>query len=338
MKKYKEILKLADEYEEKLKKWVKPKEIIDTEDEYKELLLSLDIIPLNLPSSKNSSIVGFGASAIAMKVLFKGKEAIAKLSHQKSDIENLKKISDLKDKLPSNLKKHLPEVYFTRFSNNPATEPHIAIVEELYPTNKHVLSVLFAEFPRNKWQIIVEKFQNKSFVRQLVGKFLSFPTSSGISNIFKSRMKDGVNLLTEFFYKYQYPEQYMSFDPVEFSDSCKDILEFLFVDLDLDLDQQQEIDIHLSLIKNEIYSFWKRIVLDYDKYKFNALFPGSSESDLLEIRLSLARQFPEARSLIKLLTYLKDSFGVYWEDLHEGNIMQRKNGDLVISDVGLFRI
>lgn len=331
-----EILKLANEYEEKLKKWVKPREIYDTEDSYREFLLSLGIIPLQL-SSKDSSILGFGASAVAMKVLYKGKELVAKLSENRNDIESLSYIISLKNKLPSNLKKHIPEVYLIRYSEK-YDEPNLAIMEELYPINNHVKNIIFAEYPKDKWKITLEKFKDKNFIRQLVAKFLSFPTSSNISNIFKSKIKDGVNLLTEFFFKYQYPENFRNFDYLNFSRSCKDILEFLFIEDNLDEDLMQEISIHLDLIKNEIYEFWKKIILHYEQWTFNSIFPGSPNLELNEIRVQFARQFPEAESIIKLLTYLKDSFGVSWEDLHESNIMQRKNGDLVISDFGLFHI
>ena len=48
------------------------------------------------------------------------------------------------------------------------------------------------------------------------------------------------------------------------------------------------------------------------------------------------QQFPEMKSLINCLIKLRE-FCISWNDLHYNNIMERKDGTLVISDPGLFK-
>lgn len=347
---YNFILKLANEFEVRLKEQMEREENLSFNEAY---LLSLGAIPVETFSDLDLSYLGSGGYSTVYKVIYQGKPAVAKITDSKNDILALEKLNAIKQSLPSDVQKHILNVYYTKYNssfydddwdwesyNVPPTEfPNVAIVEELEPLSSDIINQIYGdpwkENQQNIYNNIINKIKNnnqflKAFIRGILINDQNPKDFILLKKVFIPIFKKLESLI----YNFNFSKNYYVFIDIELFNLLKLIKESL-------------INILKEINKKEKIYLKEEYLLDYVnecnnkiKYFFENLtesFLISSSSQDASIKAEILKTYPESKSLIKLLNILKNKYNIRHEDLHSANIMQRKNKDIVISDPGLFK-
>ena len=101
---------------------------------------------------------------------------------------------------------------------------------------------------------------------------------------------------------------------------------------DLVLVRQSLLEYHLEKIMRSTFDYFNSDILSKERTSF------PSDADR-EGQFEPKKAIKGQKDLIRALSYLKDKFNIFWDDLHHGNIMIRPStGDYVATDIGLFHI
>jgi hypothetical protein len=355
--KYQFILKLADEFEARLKEQMEKEQALSFEEAY---LLSVGAIPVDIGSGNEKGIshLGKGMFSTVYKVIYNGIPAVAKVTYSKEDIEALDKLNAIKNSLPSDLQKHILNIHKIIYADNslifnkfkslsikergfkqPTILPHVAIVEELEPLSTDILKSIF-QYESDHEKIkkvddqlyinLVKKIKtDDQFLKSLVRSMLLSNKDVYKEFLFKKEnFLILLNKISELLYNYKFPNQYVDFKnklPIiteAISEIIKIILKYQKVENTILINE------YAQDCSQEFYSFFWN--LD------TGLFPKNYESLDTPLKMGVLENYPEVKSLIKLLKILKNKYNISFRDLHKSNLMQRSNKDIVISDPGLF--
>lgn len=366
--KYRFILKLAEEFEAKLREQMEKEQDLSFEEAY---LLSLGAIP----AGGEGSYLGRGNFSSAYRVIYQGKPAVAKITQSINDIKALEKLSAIKDSLPSDLRKHILNVYKIQYADNslinkqfqslpirqrlrrPTLLPHVAIVEELEPLSSDILKNIFIyeselnndteegdssksleEEGNKRYNDIINKIKSnnqflKAFTRGVLlsekNKFKNFITNKDVFlNLF--------NKTSEILYSFNYPSLYEDFISEPDENGLIHLTMLIKHNIINILQDNLITGANTSLIEDYATYCSQNKIFNFFKSLFTGLFPREYTYPDLELRYEILKTYPEIKSMIKLLKILKNKYNISFIDLSQENLMQRKNKDIVISDPGLF--
>ena len=323
------LIILANQYEEKLKNTVE-KEVKD--DHFLSILYKLGLIPL----LGEDSLLGEGAYSSVFRVLYKGKPAVAKVSKYQKEFDMSIKLFNLKNSLGEQAK-HIMDIYHL-FK---VDYINILVVEELYPINSHVSSMLFSNrkiynlkeedsgegekeeienLPKTlnlKKHRFLKLLEDNDFVSKLINEKI-------ISNTFKIFLINN-NLYDRIFNLLNNKLQNKDL----LNNIAKSISQIIF-DINIICKNFKSRELYIKCIidlQDRLYFILNKMTGPEKIFKaYSDVVKGHDFPEML----------PEAESLMKCLHKLKD-LGISWRDLHYKNIMERKDHTLVISDPGLFR-
>lgn len=281
-------------------------------DRIEEIIKKNNLIPIKY--------LGKGAYNIVFETIYKGKQAVAKVTQSAADVQNILRLYSLKQSL-GKYSKHILDVFDVK-QDGPW---YIVIVEKLNPVNEHVYKALFNYTETNERGEEEEIYSwptniNTKLIHKLVRKILKNPSYRIPEKFCNKFSKDIAGIYTT------YEPWFIKVDKDK--DSLKKIL---------DLRDNMLKNIHLQL-KNMIDVDTLNNILDSIRSLIWTLvterFPHGSVNVDSEM---VAAELPEAQSMIKLLRILKQKYNIDYTDLHHKNIMERpKTHDLVLSDPGLF--
>lgn len=269
----------------------------------------------------NKDILGKGSFGKVFRVIYNGKPAIAKIAFDvddpravglNEDIAVWKKILALKQQMPENLKKHLPEIYLLdegtiqlgKFYNYKKEHYQLIVMEELTPLNKSLSGIM----------------------REGRHSMSSF----------SSTLEDFVSNFNEFLHhEYNLP-------PISIGKLSKLISDNNISSTATATDVGRALIIHMA---NLYPSLSDQQFLDIKKQIFYLLDNDDKLSDIGKMSFpaeggdpatnSGFRPTEEFSGLFEMLMWLKEH-GVIWRDIRPANVMIGKDGNVKVTDVGAF--
>ena len=283
-----------------------------------KMLLKHDIVPIQTIHNKNlTSFVGKGAYSRVFEVLYKGKRAAAKVTGSIPDYSSVIKLWELRDSLPEEFKKYIMKVY-DHFKDG---DFYVIVTEYLNKLPSNYRSELFgagyayyAEDRRSGFLDSDDNIMNiasrsvKIFESEFGHDVFTLSDMAVSNYMLKNRDK-----LKSHFIDYNIGEEFMAY-----------VFEILV---------KNGIDKRVANRISEIAVMNIRGILD-DVTNGNVFPRHHSQRERVDLVKSKGDR--QINDFVAFLEYLKRSHDILWRDLHEDNIMQRSNGDLVISDPGLF--
>lgn len=253
--------------------------------------------------------------SIVYRALYKGKSVVLKITRSKNDAEAILKLNSIKDSL-GKYSKHIMNIFDYMVEKYDDLTFYIFIVEELLPLNNHIKSVLFKKTSdvesRNKAPFNIIK--DPSYIDELIKNV--FNINNVKTYLSEVLSEDDIDILKE-----TIKQQIIS------SNKKINIRNFIILFFNKrNINPTNRFMYFIELIENSVNLI----------YEERDLFPASylSNDEMKEISLII----PESRSLLELLNILKERYNIEWEDLRSPNLMERKDGTVVISDPGCFYV
>lgn len=309
------IKKCIHENEEMLKKLATAKDAKPVETN----LANLGIVPIRRgEGEENTSFLGAGAFNNVYDVVYKGKRCVARMSTDKSERDKLLAFAEMKNKLPSQYKKHFPKIFTTfEFDAESAVYGkqtwYGAVVEILDQVEPHLKKSLEMSWLTDKpSRIKISSLQNEALLIKLAKNAILQ---------YAKKMKDVTH-----YRKVEENELILFFKEEVFPFLTK----FDGTVGDLEVDLQEIADKH----DNIAFDFFAKEISYFimlapipthapNNFQFKDINAGFHSSS-------------KVREFYDFLLTLR-SYGAQWGDLHNENFMQRNpSGDLVIVDPGLF--
>ena len=340
----------AKEDEEQLKRWYQsPK---NEGGWFEDILFKKGIVPIQTPrgdTAKTTSVLGSGEYSKAFEVLYKGKHAVAKVTYRKDDVDIVMRLDELRSKLPENIAKHILKVYESFIVTEDINDlndvglgggdddgelKYVVIVEYLTP--------LPMSIRREYWGYVDDKtdidkqrvraqhlFDNPEEVAEIFEDVinqsswaLKFLTKKAVLAIKKKISEENLQRFIDDGFSIKEP-QFVYFIRKTFEEVNKGGKMF----------KQRYISPELMtmFIKENFIKVLKKVIEGSKFPRWHGDTPGVIASKRIEDK--------RVSDLTKALKYIKEKFGISWEDLHGNNVMVRPStGDFVISDPGLFEI
>ena len=274
---------------------------------------------------------GSGAFGDVIRGIYNGKSAVAKVIITYSgefdkELKNWRNIIEASKKLPSKLKKHIPEIYhlnkgYIVDEQNYPTKYEIIVMEELFPISSNVSEIILRNLnslrdkAKNLWKDEDFIYEMSDSIKELLDSdFDNYKLS--IRDIFKilinARISPQNNFLSLSVFSNSLSKEIINFIK---SKLTEDELKDSYINMDL-----MEIEAAIEKLIN--YSFSKAVW----PYKFE---------DYQKEKPLVYKYIPEISGIFKLLLELADR-EIKWADLHDKNLMQDSQGTLKIIDVGLY--
>ena len=299
------------------------------------------------------------------EVLYKGRLAVAKvlIGFSLPEPETWKRIESIKERLPEDQAKHLPEIYDIIEPNNHTS---IIVMELLNSPSSHIKKVLRSKELRGEDTVL----QNEEFLSEALSSAFSVIQDFSLSTDERVNSESFALLETEADLIRQDIEGELIKKDIKPSDVSKRIQEaasgyikmFSIDDKDLIRDigdsVQDKLMRYLNTAPRPVAKYYSARDIDNtvevlrggpsssntsrnentDK-RLDALHKERAESvysETPESFLYSERYMPETKGLFSLLNSLKD-FGIEWSDVHANNIMESPaTRELVLIDVGFF--
>ncbi len=302
-----------DEEEELLKKTPVPPKLSgvpdeDVKNEVMKMLVGKGIYPV---VAGDKDVLGSGRLGSVIRVIYNGKPAVAKISiHQgddgslNNDIPSWAKILALFPSMPEEVKKHIPEVYFTDFGSfetgyDYLDEYDIIVMEELKKIPTTLIDVMQGRnLPKHTTQKALRDF------------IINFNNTLGVQY--------GLNVVPVQEFVDSVPYFYATKDGIAWI-----LLQRIMKD-NLGLGSDKALDIHEDIKEQLLFN-------KYFEHSLRKKFPRSAHFDGEEEYQGI----DELESFIAALRWLK-GHGVNWGDMHSGNVMLGNDGNLKIMDVGAY--
>lgn len=287
------------------------KEWVENPSEKENVMLAHDVIPIQKVNRYNNltSYISKGAFSQVYEALYNGKRVAVKVTDSKDDVVALKRLYDLKSSLPEEYRKFITNIY----SSFKEGDFYYVVVEYLYPVNEHIKRNFFRneDYEAVRHSVIENKELIRKIIRMAVERNRVPPEiASDLVDFIESASKE-------------YLEQTSKFGYSEYG--VRNIL------INSIWKQFGDVDVDIFKVEN-IVSDIAYYIQDLSK---SDLFPREHD-DHRSIQLTRMRGNRQVDELLDFLEFLKSNYNIFWADLHGQNIMQRRNGDLVISDPGLF--
>lgn len=279
------------------------------------LLKSKGIVPV---VAGDTDIIGKGSFGKVIRVVYKGKPAVAKIAFEindrratelNKDVENWKKILALKDQMPEDLRKHLPEVYLLeedsvkmgRYFGDITENYQLIVMEELYPLSRGLKGIM------NKGRHSVSSMGN--VLEDFISEFNEFIYHEyNLPSISSARL---MKLVSE--------DAWSS--TVTATDIGRVLIEHL-VKIYPTINNRQFED-----IKRQIF-----YLLDNDD---NLSDMGRMSFPVSGNMQGTFKPTEEFSGLYAMLLWLREH-GVTWFDVKPANVMLGRDGNIKIVDVGAF--
>ena len=307
-------------------------------DEAERDLLKHKIVPISTGGGSLSSYISSGLYSSVYEVMYKGKRMVAKVTQETHDAEQYRRVMELRKEVPSEVKKHLPNIYDIIELGDDNYFGGFAILSEmLQPLNPHVRDLLKSELGKKK-----------------------MPSIDSIKKVIDRRMPRVLEYITSGSYMLNKVKQ----DIDAFFNTKKDFVYDNVVNYVLGtINKDPKINQYINLIANELKNVfmarkfkkheWDKKDIDRTsktmaenlcKNMYGSVsvflkeFPRNYDSMVHEPEsITFFESLPETKSLLNALIYLNNEKGFRWSDLHLNNLMERPStGDIVISDVGNF--
>lgn len=329
-------------------------------------LLRADLEPIRFIAGTESARRGEGKASKEgniYEVLYRGKVAVAKVLEgmEPTEPEVWRKIIDIKDSLPEEQAKHLPEIYDIIKTDKYTT---IIVMELLSPPSSHIKRVLRTKELRDKDLVL----KNEEFLAdalrsafKAIDEYRPDPSDEAKSEVYAMFSSDRYAIMQtiegELIRKEIGPEDiseriqnlasgYIKIFNIDDSGLSKEISD----------EVQKRFLLHAETSPRPVAKYYstrdidntiqfleggtpeatrsdraKKTIDDLSEERSDAVYSETPESFLYS-----EKYMPETKGLFALLNSLKD-FGIEWSDVHANNIMERPGTrDLVLIDVGFF--
>lgn len=260
-----------------------------------------------------------GSFSRVYEVDFNGKWAVAKVTNSLRDVKVINDLYQLKDKLGDGAK-HILNVYATfKDKDSQGNDIYIVVAEYLKPLNIHIKDLLpsspTVNKPKSSKTFNFEKtYLNPEYVGPIIKEHLDAINNSGrITELKDSEFVLEVlnNALTQIAAKND-PENPTKMDEINHVIRNK-------LSVVMDAPSSRILATDLSRV---FYGIINRNYFPTNSREYN------SSTKIYDV-------VPETASLMKTLKLLS-SIGFAWADLRKPNLRERSNGDIVISDPGMF--
>lgn len=282
---------------------------------------------LNKYNLSDGKFIGKGLFSI----VYEKDSYVYKFTLNRSDILKTMLFASLYNKVPEKYKKHIIDVI--DFDFDESTKFYCIVVEKLYPLNQTEIGLLLGNESKTEQNFVASTLITEKVINNILNEF------SKIDNI-KLEIEKII--------------QFSSTKNILMDKIVQDLNKtyFLILNNKNDQDNKNAIVINArrfaSSIVLTINSFIKNLFgkeLE-NKSKIIELMKYVSKYYLDLVRLPTSYQkdikkFDTSRyggDLLEFLRYMKENYNIFFKDLHTGNLMKRANGDIVLSDVGLFEI
>lgn len=314
------------------------------------MLMQNNIFPIQLMRGKKiTSHLGNGKFSNTYRVIYKGKEMVAKMTKDAPSTESAVKLSEMKKVVPSKFKKHIMTIY-DQFEDK-ENGVYIVLAELLEPLNPHLLDTIIG---KNSKPILFPLI-DLGMIDQVVQNLFGLKNSNEFKELLGIRFSNFVSKLSisvqKIFKQYEGKAKRQNILDKMSSEFVKE-LNSIFADRYFSKfykENKESIDYFIPKIELSFYGFITGI-FDNKKYdpkdrsvsKYINKFPENIElydKTVSRYGINVFEHMPETKSLMEFLKYLKQVFGIEFYDLHRGNLMQRPGTkDIVISDPGYFQI
>lgn len=298
---------------------------ITKEQNYSEQDLNTIISKFGLTSS---NLIGKGLFSI----VYEKDSLIYKFTMNRPDILKTLLFKSLKNKLPEQYKKFILQI--EDFGFDEETKFYYIITEKLYNLQKIEMSLLKGNESPIEQQFVastlitdkfvtfcLEQFKTLPSLLETINKILDFPSTK---NLLMSEIVNNLNNISFINIDSKDKEDIkiknISVNSKRFaSEVAATIAKFIRSKFNVKLELDEK---YLAIVKKIAINYLDSVSLPSNYLKDNLKFDKSRYGG----------------DLMEFLRYIKDNHNILFKDLHLGNIMKRVNGDLVLSDVGLFKI
>jgi len=249
---------------------------------------------------------------------------IFKFTETKKDVLKTKLFHEIANKLPEKYQKYVMYVDdIGSFKLNEKTIYYV-VTEKLYPLGGLTVNRIFG----------IEIYDKNKYFANALKSFITQNNFNKIIDLFSQYIKD--------------KSKTDEVDQLKYNRAGRDVMNSIIRDFD-DVDSSKSKVNPVHYFAHIITSKLKILNINFDDYAF--------QKELIEFFYKTKIGFPsnynyleymtkkhgieninklETIEFIEFLKYLKEKFNVIFDDLFNKNIMMRKNGDLVICDVGTF--
>jgi hypothetical protein len=276
--------------------------------------------------SNRSVVAGRGAYGVVLRGVYQGKPAVIKIETNigrpvTNEINNWMLILKLKETMPPEYKKHIPDIYKLNsdsvFKSGKETFYSVIIMEELFKLNDEIGELMSVGTPNSFMTIVELILNNLDYVYQV---------SVDISNSLEQ-------FESTYFRELQLPSSHSVFKIIYnnlINLKSQNINKVTFYDKNTD-----EIVNQIKIKTGKIYSLFIAPVdlknnIHSHLSKMFRRFPDSKQKSFVW------ENMPETQNFFKTLEYLNQNANLSWNDLHIGNVMMDRDGNLKIIDVGLY--
>lgn len=310
---YEQLLKLAASFREELEENLK-KPIHPHFDSIEKILVRNNIVPLYAGKEvtkdvwTSESFLGKGSFNEVYRVLYKGKERVAKITKNENDITNATALSHLRKSF-GKYSKFIMEV-FDMIEDNQSGY-YILIVEKLEPLNWHLKEIILGYEAQTKSLL-------HSITKETIMNLLIY--SDFDSTLDENQLNHLAEKIIEFFHNLK------NYDDEK--NTIENLLEFFF---------KKELKLMGVVLFKERTIFITKIENILRHYAEFPVSSGVNQYIINEVGFSQFEEIPETKEFMEFLNYLQERKGIDWSDLHAENLMQRPGtNDIVICDPGYF--
>jgi hypothetical protein len=275
------------------------------------------------PLYLNANLVaGKGTYGLVLKGVYQGNQAVIKIEIGLQDrppdreINNWEKILNVKNMMPNDLRKHIPNIYKL---NSGVIDKEllkhsyrdvyytVIIMEELFKISKDMDEFLNGFSKRFIGQMVNQILDNPELIVEVSKKIYdelngdNRPSDFNINNIFK-----------------------IIYTNLENASNLHKLITKIVSNIFNLLDPNNKIsDRNMLVLRGSIRDEIGKLLNN---------FPSDEEYHSL-----IWEKIPETKTLMEALKFLKQNTGLSWFDQHTGNIMMDRDGNLKIIDVGLWK-
>jgi hypothetical protein len=252
-------------------------------------------------------------------VVYEKNNLIFKFTKNKSDVLKAKLLHELANKMPEEYQRYIMYIDDTGSFNLEGDIIYYVATEKLFPLTNREITELFNIKRENK------ELNKKKYLPNVFKAVINTDNFNEIINLFIKNLLD--NSKTE------------EIDQLKYNRAGQTMKDNIIKEFD-EIDSEFTIDLDNDVIfANIVSEEFDKLNIKYDadfKYELRDMFTNKRQ----DIPLDYSHIYfnNKNKEFVRFLKYLKTNFNIESADLHFGNIMKRKNGDLVLSDVGLFRI
>lgn len=255
----------------------------------------------------------------AYNLVYEKNNLIYKFTKSKNDGLKAKLLHELANKMPEEYQRYIMYIDDNGSLNLKGDTVYYIVTEKLFPLTNREISELFNIKRENK------ELNKKKYLPNVFKNIISPNNFNEIVDLFIKNIEDNSKKEEVDQLKYNRIGQTMKDNIIK---------EFDNIDSEFTLDLDNDV-IFSNIVSEEFNKL--NIKYDYDfRYELRDYFTNKRQ----DIPLDYSHIYfnNKNKEFVKFLKYLKTNFNIESADLHFNNIMKRKNGDLVLSDVGLFRI